>query len=134
MRCFRSVVSVVVVALGGLAFQSCGLPDVFQAAGVKGDVVVTYLGATDLNTGDRVAIAVSVVVGGEPVPDPRLRFSSSDTIVLRLTSIGDTLLACHSGQGQLLTYLISSMVSDTAPVAVDSIHVTGGGQPLPPCP
>jgi len=128
MRLIGSLASAAVAALIG----GCGFPDVFRGEGLK-DVVITYLGATVLTTGDRVAVAVSVVADGEPLPDPRLRFSTSDNTVLALTPIGDTLVACHSGEAQLLTYFISSMVTDTAPTAVDTIRISGGPPP-PTCP
>ena len=128
MRLIGSLASAAVAALIG----GCGLPDVFQAAGLK-DVVITYVGDSLLNTGTRVAVTVSVVAGGEPLPNPRLRFSTSDPTVMALTAVGDTLVACHSGQAQLLTYLISSMVTDTTPTAVHIIRVSGGPPP-PTCP
>ena len=119
-------------AAAALTIAGCGLPDVFQAAGLK-DVVITYLGDSVLTTGTRVAVRVSVVAGGEPLPNPLLHFSTSDPTTLALTPVGDTLVACHSGQAQLLTYLISSMVTDTVPTAVDTIRVSGGPPP-PTCP
>lgn len=128
MRLIGSLASAAVAVLIG----GCGLPDVFQAAGLK-DVVITYLGDSVLTTGARVAVTVSVVAGGEPLPNPRLRFESSDPTVLALTAVGDTLVACHSGQAHLLTYLVSSMVTGTAPTAVDTIRISGG-PPLQTCP
>ncbi|OLB18031.1 MAG: hypothetical protein AUH12_03155 [Gemmatimonadetes bacterium 13_2_20CM_69_8] len=132
MRLFRSHGSVALAALGGLAVGACGLADVFRPGGLK-DVVLRYTGATTLNVGTRVAPAVTVEVDGVPMPNPRLRFSSSDTTILALTQIGDTLVACRTGRAVLRTRLISSMVADTAPTAQDSIRVTGGS-PLPTCP
>ena len=89
MRLFRSHGSVALAALGGLAVGACGLADVFRPGGLK-DVVLRYTGATTLNVGTRVAPAVTVEVDGVPMPNPRLRFSSSDTTILALTQIGDT--------------------------------------------
>ncbi len=132
MRLFRSHGSVALAALGGLAIGACGLADVFRPGGLK-DVVLRYTGATTLSVGARQAPAVTVEVDGAPLPNPRLRFSSSDTTVLALTPIGDTLVACRVGRAVLSIYLVSSMVADTAPTAQDSIRVMGGS-PLPTCP
>ncbi|PYP69497.1 MAG: hypothetical protein DMD41_16770 [Gemmatimonadetes bacterium] len=104
----------------------------FRPAGLNG-VVVSYLGASDLSVGTRIAPDVSVEADGVPVPNPRLRFTSSDPTVLALTPIGDTLVACAVGQVLLTIRLVSSMVTDTVPSAQDSIKVTGG-PPLPTCP
>ena len=129
---FRCLTPVALAALGGLAAGACGLADVFRPAGLR-DVVVSYLGATNLSVGTRIAPVVSVEVDGVPVPNPRLRFTSSDPTVLALTPIGDTLVACGVGQVLLTIGLVSSMVTDTVPSAQDSIKVTGGVPP-PTCP
>src|SRR5690349_12116445 len=129
MRLFRSHRSVALAALGGLAFGACGLADVFRPGGLK-DVVLRYTGATTLSVGARLVPPVTVEADGVPLPNPRLRFSSSDTTVLALTPIGDTLVACRNGRAVLRIRLVSSMVADTTPAAQDSIRVTGGS-PLP---
>jgi hypothetical protein len=132
MRHFRSLTPVALAALGGLAAGACGLADVFRPAGLK-NVVVRYVGDTLLRVGMRVAPAVTVEADGAPVPNPRLVFSSSNTLVLALTPVGDTLAACRVGGVLLTVRFISSMVTDSAPTAQDSIHVQGGS-PLPTCP
>jgi hypothetical protein len=133
MRLLRSVVAVVFATLGALAAGSCGLADVFRSAGPK-DVVIRYVGDSVLNTGQRVAPDVSVTAGGEAVANPRLTFSSSDTTVLALIPIGDTLVACRSGRVQLTIRLISSMITDSSLSGQGSIRVTGSGPPMPTCP
>ena len=133
MRLLRSLAAAAVAIFGGIALASCGFPDIFRPAGLK-DVVVRYVGDSVLSTGQRVAPAVTVTAGGAPVPTLRLRFASSDTTVLALTAIGDTLVACRSGHVELTIRLISSMVTDTAPAGRDSIHITGGGPPMQTCP
>jgi len=132
MRPFRCLTPVVLAALSGFATGACGLADVFRPAGLN-DVVVSYLGATDLSVGARIAPVVSVEVDGAIMPNPRLRFTSSDPTVLALTPIGDTLVACGIGQALLTIRFVSSMVTDTVPSAQDLIRVTGG-PPLPVCP
>jgi len=132
MRHFRSLAPVALAALGGVAAGACGLQDVFRPAGLK-NVVVRYVGDTVLKVGMRVAPVVTVEADGAPVPNPRLVLSSSDTTVLALTSIGDTLVACRPGGALLTIRLISSMVTDSAPTAQDSIRVQGGS-PVPKCP
>src|SRR5713226_6751511 len=97
MRPFRSLAPVALAALGGLATGSCGLADVFRPAGLK-NVAVRYVSDTVLTVGQRLAPVVAVEADGIPVPRPRLLFSSSDVAVLALTAIGDTLVACRTGQ------------------------------------
>ncbi len=133
MRPTRSLAPLALAALGGLAIGACGLADVFRPAGLK-NVVVRYVGDTALTVGERLAPVVSVEADGVPVARPRLLFSSSDATVVALTPIGDTLVACRTGQVLLTIRLVSSMVSDSALTAQDSIYVTGGGPPLPTCP
>ena len=132
MRPFRCLTPVALAALSGLATGACGLADVFRPVGLNG-VVVSYLGATDLTVGARIAPDVSVEADGVPVPNPRLRFTSSDPTVLALTPMGDTLVACGVGQALLTIGLVSSVVTDTVPSTQASIRVTGGA-PLPTCP
>ncbi len=132
MRLFRSRAAVVVAALGTVVAASCGLPDAFRSPGLKGDVVIRFTGDSVLSTGQRVAPIVTVTAGGVVVPNPRLRFASSDPTILALTAIGDTLVACRAGHAQLNVWLISSMITDSAPTGSDSLHITGA--PVPTCP
>ncbi len=131
-RRFRSLARLALAALGGVATGACGLLDVFRPAGLN-DVVVRYVGSTTMRAGQRQAPVASVEAAGVPVPDPHLRFSSSDPTVLALTAVGDTLVACHSGAALLTIRVVTSMVSDSELTASDSIYVTGG-PPLSPCP
>ena len=133
MRRFWFLASVAPAALVGLAAGACGLVDVFRPAGLK-DVVVTYCGDTLLAVGAREAAVVAVTANGATIPNPRLSLSSSDSTVLALTPIGDTLVAKKTGAVLLTIRLISSMVTSTAPTAQDSIHVRGGGSAPPACP
>jgi hypothetical protein len=133
VRPFRFAGWIAIATLGGIAIGGCGLPDVFRPDGLK-NVVIRYVGDTVLNTGQRVAPAVSVTADGETVPDPRLLFASSDTTTLALIPIGDTLVACKTGRVQLTIRLVSSMVPDSTAIGQDSIRVTGGGAPMPTCP
>ncbi len=132
MRHCRSLAPVALVALGGVAAGACGLPDVFRPSGLK-HVVVRYVGDTVLKVGTRVAPVVMVETADAVVPNPRLVFSSSDSTVLALTPVGDTLVGCRTGRAQLTIRLISAMVTDSAPTGQDSIRVQGGSPP-PTCP
>jgi hypothetical protein len=127
------VAPVALAALGGLAVGACGLADVFRPAGLN-DVVVTYCGDTLLAVGAREAAVVVVQANGATIRNPRLRLSSSDTTVLALTPIGDTLVARTLGHVLLTIQLVSSMVTSTAPSTQDSIHVRGKGSAAPACP
>ena len=133
MRAFRCSLPIALAALGGLASGACGLTDIFRPAGLK-NVVVRYAGDTALKVGQRLAPVVTVQADGVPVPGPRLLFSSSDTTVIGLTSIGDTIVACRTGHVLLTIRLVNSMVTDSALTAQDSIFVSGGGTPPPTCP
>jgi hypothetical protein len=135
MRLLRSLALVIIGALCGVETAGCGLLDVFRAAGFK-DVVIAYVGDTLLSPGQRIAAAVSVTADGAPVSNPPLSFSSSDTTVLALTSIGDTLVACRAGH-VLLTIqfaLTNSMVTGPGPSTQASIRITTRGTPPPTCP
>ena len=132
IRLFRSLG--LVVAVAGLETGGCGLADAFRPAGLK-DVVVTYCGDTLLKVGAREAAVVAVQADGATIPNPRLSFSSSDSTVLSLTPIGDTLVAQKTGDVLLTIRVVSSMVTGAAPSTQDSVHVRGGGSaPQPPCP
>jgi len=132
IRLFRSLGLVAVVA--GLEAGGCGLADVFRPAGLS-DVVVTYCGDTLLKVGVRQAAVVTVQADGVTIPNPRLTLASSDSTILSLTPIGDTLVAQKSGDVLLTIRVVSSMVTGAAPSAQDSVHVRGGGSaPRPPCP
>jgi hypothetical protein len=133
IRPLWSLASVALAALGALAAGACGLSDVFRPAGLN-NVVVTYCGDTLLGVGAREAAVVSVQANGTTIPNPRLNFSSSDTTVLALTPIGDTLLARKTGNVLLTIQLVSSMITSKAATAQDSIHVRGGGSAPPACP
>lgn len=133
MRLFRFFGWIALTTLGGIAVGGCGLPDVFRPDGLK-NVVIRYVGDSVLNTGQRVAPAVSVTADGEPVPNPRLLFASSDTTTLAVIPIGDTLVACKNGRVLLTIRLVSSMVTDSTAIGQDSIRITGGGPPMPTCP
>jgi hypothetical protein len=129
----RSLAPLALAALGGLAAGACGFADVFRPAGLN-DVVVTYCGDTLLAVGTRKVAVVAVEANGATIHNPRLSFSSSDTTVLALTPIGDTLVARTVGHVLLTIQLVSTMVTSTAPTARDSIHVKGKGSAPPACP
>jgi hypothetical protein len=134
IRPLWSLACVALAVLGGLAAGACGFEDVFRPAGLN-DVVVTYCGDTLLSVGAREGAVVVVQANGTAIPNPQLSVSSSDTTVLALTPIGDTLVARKTGAVLLTIQLVSSMVTSRAPAAEDSIHVKGGGSaPPPPCP
>lgn len=133
MRLFRFFGWIALTTLGGIATGGCGLPDIFRPDGPK-NVVIRYVGDTVLTAGQRVAPAVSVTADGQPVPNPRLFFASSDTTIIALIPIGDTLVACRTGRVQLTIRLVSSMVTDSSLSGQGSIRVTGSGQPPPTCP
>lgn len=128
-----SLAPVALAALSGLAAGACGLADVFRPAGLN-DVVVTYCGDTLFAVGAREAAVVVVQANGATIPHPRLSFSSSDTTVLALTPIGDTLVARSLGHVLLTIRLVSSLVAGTAPSTQDSIHVRAKGSAAPVCP
>ncbi len=133
MRLFRLFGWIALTTLGSAATGGCGLPDVFRPDGPK-NVVILYVGDTVLSASQRIAPAVSVTADGQPVSNPRLFFESSDTTILALTPIGDTLVACRTGRAQLTIRLVSSLVTDSSLSAQGAIRITGSGQPPPTCP
>ena len=135
MRLLRSLAPILMAALCGVVTGGCGLLDVFRPAGLK-DVLIAYVGDTLLSPGQRLAPAVSVTAEGAPVSNPPLAYTSSDTTILALTSVGDTLVACRTGH-VLLTIqftLENSMVTGPGPSAQASIRITSRGTPPPTCP
>ncbi len=130
IRPLWSLARLALAAVGGLAVGACGLADVFRPPGLS-DVVVTYCGDTLLKVGARSAAVVVVKANGATILNPRLSFSSSDPTVLAVTPTGDTLVAQKTGGVLLTVQLVSSMVTDTAPTARDSIHVKSGGSAPP---
>ena len=133
MRRFRCLGALGLAALGGLTAGGCGLGEVFRPTGLK-HVVLSYAGDTALKVGQRVPAVATLLAGGNPVSNPTVVFSSSDTTVVALTHDRDTLVACKVGGVQLTIRLFSSMVTDSVLSTQDSIRVTGAGSPLPTCP
>src|SRR5467141_3682510 len=92
MRPGRSAVRLTLAVVIGAAALACGFADVFRPAGPEA-VTITYVGDSILRRDSTVPFRVVVEAGGDPLPAPRLRMTSSDTSILDLTAGHDSLVA-----------------------------------------
>lgn len=109
----RTVSRLVFVFACGTAALSCGLVDVFRPDALE-SVTIRYQGPVDVRRDSTVPFTVVVEAGGEPVPQPRLRITSSDDSVLGLTEGLDSLIGRKVGNETLTIRLESSLYADTA--------------------
>ena len=123
------------VLLFALIPAGCTVLDALAPTGPR-EVVFTYLGDTTLSVGDVSAVAVTVSVGGVPLPPQRLRLAiTPDSTRVTLNTTGDSLVACRAGQASLLVQLLHSSAAGTAiPDTTIELHVTGGAPPGARCP
>jgi hypothetical protein len=113
----------IIAALGApVLAAACGLTDLFQSPGPS-DVALTYTGPAVLNVDDRTPVAVSVLVGGSSLPNPRLLITSSDTAIIALSADGDTLIARSRGFDTLTIRLLGSIYTDSFPTILQPIRV-----------
>src|SRR2546426_5996370 len=85
MRPGRSAVRLTLAVVSGAAALTCGFADVFRPAGPEA-VTITYVGDTILRRDSTVPFRVVVGAGGDQLPGPRLRMTSSDTSIFELTA------------------------------------------------
>lgn len=108
--------------LAGMTLLACGLSDVFSSDGPK-SVVLTYGGSTFLTVGDSVALAVTVTVDGDPLPNPHLQVVSSDPTVVAVSAGQDSLFALAQGADTLTVRLLSSIFTGNAPTLIQPLRV-----------
>ena len=118
-------------ALAGVTAAACGLADVFSSPGPTG-VVLHYGGDTTLFIGVVVPTRVTALVSGVPVANPRLRYSSSDTLIIQLVHNGDSVVGQKPGRATISVWLESSILSDSLPTLAESLRVTGKPPPVAP--
>lgn len=113
----------VIAALGTVATLGCGVADIFASAGPK-PVAIVYQGDTSLVRDTTVPFSIVVSAGGELVERPRLEITTSDSTVFTLTPTGDSI---HAGsrifKADLTVRLLSSILTDSAPVLRQTIHI-----------
>ncbi len=122
MRSPRSTVRLALAVVMGAAALACGFADVFRPAGSE-PVTITYVGDTILHRDSTVPFRVVVEAGGDPLPAPRLRMTSSDTSILDLTAGQDSLWAKRNGTATLTIRVESSIVTDSAPTLAQLLKV-----------
>jgi hypothetical protein len=120
-------------ALAGVTAAACGLGDVFATPG-PANVLIRYCGDTTLQTGVVAATLLRASANGVPLSSPRLRFSISDTTILRVIAAGESIVGKQPGRATLTVQLESSMLTDTLPTLAQPLHVIGGPAGTPGCP
>src|SRR6266536_2320649 len=119
----RPVVRLALTVVGGMAALACGFADVFRSAGPEA-VTITYVGDTMLHRDCTVPFSVVVDARGTLLYRPHLKLWSSDTNVLDLTAIRDSLAAKSSiGTATLMIRLEISILTDSAPTLAQAIKV-----------
>ena len=118
----RPVVRLALTVLGGMAALACGFADVFRPAGPE-PVTITYVGDTILRRDSTVPFRVVVEAGGDQLPAPRLRLTSSDTSIFELTAGQDSLWAKRNGTATLIIQVESSILTDSVPTQTQSLKV-----------
>src|SRR5437879_9518071 len=108
----RPIVRMSWTVVGGLAALACGFADVFRPAGSE-PVTITYVGDTILHRDSTVPFRVVVEAGGDPLPAPRLRMTSSDTSVFDFTAGQDSLWAKRNGPAPPTIRVDGSSVTDS---------------------
>ena len=122
MRPSRSAVRLTLAVVIGAAALTCGFADVFRPAGPEA-VTITYVGDTILRRDSTVPFRVVVEAGGDQLPRPRLRTTSSDTSIVELTAGQDSLWAKRNGTATLIIQVESSILTDSVPTHTQSIKV-----------
>jgi len=106
----------------GAAALACGFADVFRPAGPE-PVTITYVGDTILRRDSTTPFRVVVEAGGDQLPAPRLRLTSSDTGIFELTAGQDSLWAKRNGTATLIIQVESSILTDSVPTQTQSLKV-----------
>ncbi len=117
----RRVTPLLVVA----AVVACGLSDVFATTDV-GAVTFRWEGESMLRTGVDVPIRISVLIGGQPLTQPRLVVRVSDSTVMVTNAAGDSIHPLSNGQADILVELLSSLTSGVVADTAFEIRVAGG--------
>src|SRR5438067_287857 len=81
------------------------------------------VGDTILRRDSTVPFRVVVEAGGDQLPRPRLRTTSSDTSIVELTAGQDSLWAKRNGTATLIIQVESSILTDSVPTLTQSLKV-----------
>jgi hypothetical protein len=103
----------------------CGFADLFEASGAAA-VRLTYQGDTVLSLGSPRPFSIVVEADGVVLRDPPLAFSISDTSVIALTPLADSVVPRQVGQAAITARLTSAILAEPYPVLVQPVRVTGG--------
>ena len=122
MRPGRSAIRLTLAVVIGAAALACGFADIFRSAGPEA-VTITYVGDTILRRDSTVPFRVVVEAGGDQLPGPRLRTTSSDTSIFELTAGQDSLWAKRNGTATLIIQVESSILTDSVPTLAQSLKV-----------
>ena len=125
-RLSRTIARLVPAMLAALASATCDATSVLGPAGVE-NISLSFSGDTSVIVGSRVAPRIDVQVEGSAVSDPRVRFLSSDTTVLAVTTSGDSIIARRVGSAIITATLESSILPKHPPSVTQRVHVTVGG-------
>jgi hypothetical protein len=113
-------------ALGAAAILGCGFGDLFRAAGPR-NISLSYQGDSVIAIGDSTPFSILISADGAPVAGAVLSLSSSDTTVVTLSAMGDTIRGVGIGSARVTARLESPMFTDTLPTLHVRIRVRGGG-------
>jgi hypothetical protein len=102
-------------------FATCDASSLVSPPGTE-DIALEYLGDTVAAMGRLVAPDVEVQVGGKPLADPRLTYTSSDPSVLEITPDGQLYMR-RLGTASLVISLRSSLLPSSAPSLTKQIQV-----------
>jgi hypothetical protein len=112
-----------ITLLIGVAAAGCGLSDLFRPSGLA-RVTLTYPESdTVLTLGTTTRPAVAVRADDVAVPNPHLRFSSSDTTIVAVTAGADSLIARGLGGATITVVLLDPIFTDTLPTITQGVKV-----------
>jgi len=109
---------------------ACALGDLLSSPQAR-DVVVTYVGDTAMAIGDRIPVAVTVLVDGDTLPNPRLLVASGDTSIVAVLSGGDSIAARARGTARLTIRFVNAILTESVPTTAVTLCVN---VPLTNCP
>jgi hypothetical protein len=112
------------------AVTACALGDLLSGPQERA-VVVTYVGDTTLDVGDTIPVAVTVLVDGDTLPNPRLSVTSDNTSVVAVLAGGDSVTALARGTARLTIRFVSAILTESVPTTGVDLCVN---VPLPNCP
>lgn len=105
-----------------LVSLTCHVADVTGPASAR-DVKIAIEGDSNVVMGARALPVVRATAHGDPIVRPRIRLLSSDTMVLAISSGGDSVVGRKLGSVTLTAFLESSLFPDAPPAATRTVRV-----------